>query len=301
MLNVQYIPNAAIDRVLWDKCVVKSNCNLVYLQSAFLDAMATNWDAIIVNNYEGIFPLPFRKKWGIKYVYPPAFLQQLGLCTTNDKITVLDILPLLIQHFKYADLHLNFTNKQQENSIEKTNYILPLSKDYNYCVANYSNDLRKNLKKSKKESLIYAKENNISLAISLYRSQYQNRHKSITDLDYKNFEKLCLGLLKKDKVFTRAVYSNNKELLSIALFLFDNNRMYNVMNTTTSEGKLVSANHFLFDKIIEEFAGSGFILDFEGSDLQGVKSFYENFNPVNEPYYYLKINELPTLLKLLKK
>ena len=73
------------------------------------------------------------------------------------------------------------------------------------------------------------------------------------------------------------------------------------MNTTTSEGKLVSANHFLFDKIIEEFAGSGFILDFEGSDLHGVKSFYENFNPINEPYYYLKINKLPTLLKLLKK
>ena len=73
------------------------------------------------------------------------------------------------------------------------------------------------------------------------------------------------------------------------------------MNTTTSGGKIVAANHFLFDKIIEEFAGSNYILDFEGSDLPGVKSFYEKFCPLDEPYFYLKINNLHPILKLLKK
>ena len=104
----------------------------------------------------------------------------------------------------------------------------------------------------------------------------------------------------KNKVFTRAVYNHKNELLSIALFLEHNNRLYNMMNTTTDTGKKVSANHFLFDKIIEEFSNSHYILDFEGSDVIGIKEFYKNFNPINEPYFYYKINNLSPILKLIK-
>jgi hypothetical protein len=73
------------------------------------------------------------------------------------------------------------------------------------------------------------------------------------------------------------------------------------MNTTSEEGKKTEANHFLINAIIKEFAGTKMLLDFEGSDLPGVKAFYENFGVTNQPYYLLRYNALPFPLKLLKK
>jgi hypothetical protein len=72
------------------------------------------------------------------------------------------------------------------------------------------------------------------------------------------------------------------------------------MNTTTSEGRKVEANHYLVDSVIKEFAGTSLTFDFEGSDLPGVKSFYENFGAVNEPYFIVKYNNLPWPFYLFK-
>ena len=53
--------------------------------------------------------------------------------------------------------------------------------------------------------------------------------------------------------------------------------------------------------MIKEFAGKPLLFDFEGSDIQGVKSFYEKFGAVNQPYFHYHHNQLPGILKLLKK
>ena len=300
MLQIKFILNKDIDRELWDKCVNNSTCNLIYHQAIYLDTMTTNWDAIVVNNYEAVFPLPNRKKMWIKYVYHPAFTQQLGLCTTNNAITFFDIIPTILSKFKYADLYLNYTNTKIQYSDERNNFVLPLNNEYNYYTKNYKQDLKKNIKISTKANLHYDKKKQIKAAIFLYKTTYKNRHKNIVEKDYQNFDKLCTLLDMKNKVFTRAVYNHKNELLSIALFLEHNNRLYNMMNTTTDTGKKVSANHFLIDKIIEEFSNSNYILDFEGSDVTGIKEFYKNFNPINEPYFYYKINNLSPILKLIK-
>ena len=53
--------------------------------------------------------------------------------------------------------------------------------------------------------------------------------------------------------------------------------------------------------MIKEFSGSDIIFDFEGSDIEGIKFFYEKFNAVNEPYFFYHYNNLPKLLQLIKK
>ena len=73
------------------------------------------------------------------------------------------------------------------------------------------------------------------------------------------------------------------------------------MNTTTPAGRKTEANHFLLDSIIKEFSDQPFVFDFEGSDLPGVKAFYQNFGPVNEGYLMVKYNNLPWPLSWLKK
>jgi hypothetical protein len=73
------------------------------------------------------------------------------------------------------------------------------------------------------------------------------------------------------------------------------------MNTTTTPGRKLKANHFLINNIIKEFSQTNLLFDFEGSDLAGVKEFYQNFGPVNQPYFHYHFNFLPFPLNLAKK
>ena len=99
----------------------------------------------------------------------------------------------------------------------------------------------------------------------------------------------------------RDAVNKKGEILSTALLLFDGKRFYNMMNTTTDKGRKMSSNHYLMNSIIQEFAGQPYIFDFEGSDLPGVKAFYENFGAANEQYFHIKYNNLPWTVKLIKR
>jgi hypothetical protein len=134
----------------------------------------------------------------------------------------------------------------------------------------------------------------------MYKDVYQQRMKNLSDDDYFRFQSLCILLQKNRVCFTRKVEDENGQLLAIGLFLMDSKRIYNLMNTTTDEGRSKEANHFLLDQVLREFSGSNLLFDFEGSDLPGVKGFYEKFGATNQPYFYYHFNKLPKLLRLLK-
>ena len=298
-MKIEYLHRKDIDRILWDQCVSASTANLIYGHSAFLDTMIPNWDAIVVNNYEAVIPLPFRTKWGIRYIYDPAFTQQLGLFSINENIRFEHVLPTVQQHFKYADIFLNFSNSV-EGMLAKTNLVLSLNKSYKELYDSYKTDLKKNLKKVDKETWSYAVEFLPTEAVDMHRKHY---FRKIGNASYKDFDNICLlakKLYLQGMAFTRSI-SDKGKILSIALFLFDGRRIYNVMNTTTADGKEREANHFLLDRVVHEFAGKNYIFDFEGSDEPGIKAFYEKFRPQNQPYFYYKFNTLPDILKIVKK
>ena len=73
-----------------------------------------------------------------------------------------------------------------------------------------------------------------------------------------------------------------------------------MISCITNDGKRVEANYFLYDRIINEFANTPVLLDFEGSDIEGIASFYQKFNPVNEEYPHIRYNNLPPLIKFFK-
>jgi hypothetical protein len=123
----------------------------------------------------------------------------------------------------------------------------------------------------------------------------------LRDRDFSNFAALAKKLAEKKMCFTRKITDNNGALLAIGLFLKDKRRIYNLVNTTTDEGRLKEANHFLLDEVIREFAGQSLLFDFEGSDIPGVKAFYEKFGGTDQPYFYYHYNKLPALLRLFKK
>ena len=76
---IQFFSHKEINKRKWDECISSSVNGRVYAYSWYLDIVTDQWDALILDNYQAVFPLPFRRKCGIDYVYQPVFTQQLGL------------------------------------------------------------------------------------------------------------------------------------------------------------------------------------------------------------------------------
>lgn len=302
--SITYLPNHQIDYAKWDACISNAPNGLIYGYAYYLSHMAKNWDGLILNDYEAVMPLIWNKKMGIRYCYQPPFMQQAGWFGNFTTELAKELLDKITGFTKYGDWMFNYNNQELADWKETnvlTNYILNLDSDYVSLRKNYKSDLLNNLKTAAKNNLHYTSSNIIEGAINNYMAHYGNRMPHVKEEHYKNFTNLCRQLESTDQCIIREVKNEKGNLISSALLLKDANRIYNMMNTNTETGRQLSANHFLYDCILKEFAESKLIFDFEGSDLPGVKSFYENFGPVNQPYFHWHYNNLPFPINLLKK
>ena len=306
-MSIQYLPYKEIDKIKWDQCIKQSTNKLIYAETVYLDEMATNWDGIILNDYEAVMPLPWRMKFGIKYLYQPAFIQQGGIYYKDqlDSNTIKEFIQLAMTHFKFGEIALNYSNKLEiaiDTFIqrERNNFILPIKDTYNNIATKYKTSLQGKLKRLSKFKLKYITSENYQEIIQLFRQLYKERV-HLNDIDYANFENLCNILSNENRLVIRQVSTSDGELLAGALMIKDNNRIINLMPCITNHGKMKHANYFLFNSLIEEFSNQGILIDFEGSDISGIEMFYKNFTEENQTYTFIKWNNLPFPINLFKR
>ncbi|HRI19770.1 MAG TPA: hypothetical protein PLA68_02395 [Panacibacter sp.] len=300
--QIEIVPSHHINKMKWNACINNSSNRLIYATSFYLDHITDNWHGIVVNDYDCVLPVAWRKKYGIRYCYEVPFTQQLGWFQQQHNIVSKAILlKKLFSFSKYGDYTFNFKNAETiDSAVACNNYVLDLSRSYNEIKNYYTTDLLNNLKKANKENFIYAEEGSFETVVDLYQQLYQSRTPHVSNKDFQNFKTLCTFLVKQKNVIIRKVCNGNNELLSTTLLLKHENRLYNMMNSTTAAGRKTEANHFLFDCIFREFAGRDMLFDFEGSNIPGIKKFYEKFGAVNQPYFKMHFNQLPFPLKMLK-
>jgi len=299
--EIEIIPSYKINKSRWDECIRSSSNAIIYATSFYLDHMADNWSGIIVNDYECVMPVCWRKKFGLKYCYHVSFIQQLGWFPKSAFSDTSLLLKTLFGFCKYGYYPFNYYNKiTGERSLKcANNYILPLNKLYAEIIKGYKQTTDYSLKKASRQALLYTEEN-FTEAIDLYKKLYHHKFLHVTERDFSNFRNLCSYLLEKNKIIARKVSNEQNETLADIVLINFENKLFNIINNINEGGRKTEANYFLFDSIFKEFAGRNFIFDFEGSDIPGVKSFYEKFGGVNQPYYKLQYNHLPAIIKWLK-
>jgi len=307
-LSIHYLTYKEIDKAKWDLCIRQSINGLIYAESVYLDHMAANWDGLVLGDYEAVMPLTWKRKWGIQYLYQPAFIQQGGIYAKKKlpaKI-IRSFIEAASNKFKFAEFTINYLNElSPEKGLQvkpRNNYILPLGAGYKSITHRYNSYIRQRLSRLAKFSLQYKPSTDHAAAIKLYRKLYGERMETVTNKDYLNFEKLCKVLSKDDRLLIRQVYNNDgKELLAMILLLKDSRRLYNIISCILPKGKKLLANYFLYNEVIKEFASENIMFDFEGSDIPGVSYFYNKFSGNNQQYAFVKFNNLPLPIKLLKR
>lgn len=299
--EIRYLNREDIDIGKWDSCIDQSLNKMIYAYSYYLDNMATHWAALILGDYQAVMPLTWNRKWGINYLYQPAFTQQLGIFSPDEiKPSLIErFLAELSFHFRFGEIFLNYKNALPLFR-EHTNFIIYLNFSYSDLYSKYKKDAVRNLKRAGKFHLRYIEYKNLGQALDEYRKVYGKKIPQLKNTDYENFRKLCGIAEKKGEIISRAVLGPEANMLSIAILLQKNNRLYLIQSTTLVKGRKVEANYFLIDRLIREFSGKEMVLDFEGSDIPGIAHFYRNFGGLNQPYFFYRFNRLPLWIKWMK-
>lgn len=308
-MELNYLTYHQINKSKWDDCINKSINKLIYAESFYLDTITENWDAIVLNDYEAVMPLIWKKKFGIKYLYQPAFFQQAGIFFSNqiNNEVLQAFITTASQHFKFGEFTLNFLNVSLNQDgfftlKKRNNFIFPLGKSYDTIFNEYSLYIKQRLKRVQKFQLQYRTSKDYKKAINIYKRLYKERLIDFKKKDYDNFENICNYYFNLNRLFVREIWSADENtMLACVVLLKDENRLYNIASSIFPEGKKMLANYFLYDNIIREFADENIILDFEGSDVPGIAYFYKKWASANQLYPFIKWNLLPAPVKLIKR
>ena len=300
--TIQYLSHSQIDKPAWDKCIANAPNGLIYAHSYYLDYMATHWDALVLNNYEYAMPLPWRKKYGIYYLYQPAFVAQLGLFGNNiTKELLLNFLNAIPKKFRYWDFSLNHDNFFEIDRYplhQRSNFVLSLHSSYNLLYSQYRENSKRNIKKAKSYGCYIKKDIAIDSVIQLAKQQVQQS--KTTETDFKNFVQLYSFLYQASKAISYGVCSREGEVLASCVYFFSHNRAYYILVGNHPNGRTMGASHQLIDAFIKDHEEQNLLLDFEGSDIRNLAFFYSSFGAVEENYPAIRLNNLPWYAKWVK-
>lgn len=297
-----YLPAYKIDRQKWDRCIDNSMNGRIYAYSFYLDAMSDQWDAIVLNDYEVVMPLPWRKKWGIYYIYQPFLSAQLGVFGNSISSSLLNsFIEAIPGKFKLWEFPLNQQNVFDDVKVPfvlRKNYELSLKKDYDTLFRNYRENSKRNIRKA----LSYGCEVRQGIVIEdiIALNKAFSPGDSISESDYLCFHTLFSLLNKKGEASTYGIYLKD-QLVASCCFLFSHKRAYYLLVGNHPNGRTLGASHLLIDAFIKDLAGQDLILDFEGSDLRNLAFFYSSFGAIAENYPAIYYNGLPWYLRMFKR
>jgi hypothetical protein len=274
-LNFQILPSSHINAELWNKTIQVYQSD-VYNDYHYLNATTgSNWQGIIWGDYDKVLPFYQKKKWNIiPYVCMPPYVQKFDSRSLSEVE-----LSEAISYFKKNNLIVDFRVNDPKHSIEfikKQNFILHTkSHSFEKLEANFPSLLRKNILKAHQY-----------LDIDIHASQQSITSFLKSNDLFNQLNKNCPWIL--DFPYGKSVvarYKGTNEIVAVLFFILYNNKAYLIAPYTSPKGKNTQAMTGLILNLIQDKTID--YIDFEGSSIESIAQFYEQFGAQKEIYYSL--------------
>ncbi len=303
MVEIKYLKHNQIDLTKWNLCIENSFNGNTYAFSWFLDIVAEYWDALVEGDYVRVMPLVSKRKYLVDYIYQPNFTQQLGVFST-DKLSPDNILQF-IQHipanYKYVNINLNVNNKIDTESYKidtKNNIELDLISSYETLRANYSKNTIRNIEKSIKRDISISESVTVNEILNLFKENIGDPINNLKEPQYNTLRRIISSALRNGNGKILGAYTKENSLCAAAFFLESFRKSINLISVSNNEGKNNSAMFQIFDMFIKTNSSRNHTLDFDGSNIDSIASFYKGFGGTTCNYQTLTINNLPWPIKL---
>lgn len=296
---IHYVTYDNIDFDKWDECIDKSVNGIFYAYSWYLDMCASPWDALILEDYQAVMPLPKRKKHGILYIYQPYFIQQLGVFSRHrlSAETTEKFIGAIPSLFRYANFNLNVYNQLPHGfdalSDRGVTHELDLILPYDRLRKNYSDNIKRNIKKAQKNGVFVTPNARPEDIIRMFRAQKKPYHVPFKETDYKVLKHLIYAGIHKGMVDVLAAYSDTNNICAGIVFYKSHGKAVWLFSGATPEARENGAMSLLVDHFIQTNAGKEMVLDFEGSSNPGLARFYKGFGSKKCTFLQIRINRMP--------
>jgi len=280
---IQHVSRKLLDLKKYDDCIKKSLQSRVYAFSWYLDIVADHWDVLVLNDYQAVMPIPWKRKFGFKYVTQPPFCQQLGIFSIEaiSEETQKQFIKKIPFQFLKVTLAMNSQNILIGQQIKK-NFFLQLNKNHDL--------LRKNFSKGRKHAINVAEKNQLILEETVIQSLIDiQKERYNYEFSIKKLQKLSEQILRKNTGEVVGVFKD-EILLGGALFLFSRKRVVYLFSAFTEQGRKLQAASYLIDYMIKTNKNSSLVFDFEGGNLPNMAIFYNSFGAEKECFYILERN-----------
>lgn len=286
---IRYLTGNEIDFKKYDNCISTALNSRIYAYSWYLDIVAdSNWDVLVLNDYEAVMPLPKRKKYFINYIFLLPWVQQLGVFSINEinENLIKSFIHKIPKKFKLIDIYFNSENFFQDKNLSlRVNYILSLNRPYETIIKNYKKGRKSSVKQALKNDLEVVENYSYGEIINLFKiNKGVKLNKS--NVDYNILNALIDAALLFNMAECLAVLNNKKELIGGALFLKNDKRITYLFSSINNEGREKQAMSFLIDYVVKKFSNSEYIFDFEGSMINDIALFFKSFGAEKEIYYH---------------
>lgn len=300
---IHYVQRADLEVEKYNDCIANSIQSSIYAFSWYLDIVADHWDVLVLNDYEAVMPIPWRKKYGIKYVYPPYWLLELGVFSIDKALNVNPFLRILLDRFKFVELRLNTNNLKVDsnNLISRRMQILSLDTHYDILFKQYRKDRKKDVQKAIKNHLVEKWNDPPENLISLLKNNVGKRIPHVIEKDYLNLLKLMHNCIEKRVGEVLSIYDVKNRLVASGFFLKNKKELSLLVSSTDFKNRKNGANTYLIDRAIYKYQNTFKTFNFGGSSMQTIAKYFLSFGAETKQYQQIKYNNLPFLLRLIKK
>lgn len=292
---IEYFKNKEINQTKWNDCVYSSINFRVFAFSWYLDIACDDWDALVLNDYEAVMPLPFKIKKIKKYIFPPYFVPQLGVFS-KEPITedlLMQFINAIPSEYMFAEIRLNTQTHAPKKIEAETNrtFLLELVEPYEQLYAKYSQNTKRNIKKAEQSGLQIHNSGSIPNLIKLFRNSNIAKKSNFKDQDYRRLEKLMYVHLSMHFGQILMVYDKQNTLQAGAFFMVVESQAYFIFSGRGGESEQNGAMFYLINEFIKNNSGKNLVLDFCGSNSDSLGRFYQGFG--SKPAHYQMIRVFP--------
>ena len=283
----RFLRRKDIDDRRWDEAVDRDPSGLPYGFTWWLDAVTDRrWGGVILDDYRAVLPLPYARKLGrFTQVQRGNFTQQGGPWGTWSGPDVTDLLSDLPGGILKLDLPLSA--RVTEAVIPpgytiryRTNYVLGLDRPREEITRNFHRALRRKLKRFPAPG--HLRPASAEEIIGLYRP-VAGVKAGLKELHYARVKALMQAANLHGTGRQLALEDDGGQLLAAGFFPTHKGRCLNLFGASSEAGYAKEGMTRLLLALLD-YEPADKLLDFEGSDLPGVATFFRSFGPVEEGY-----------------
>lgn len=288
----------------YQRCIETSVQRNIYASVWYLDIVCEHWCVLVLNDYEAVMPIPWRKKYGVTYAYPPLWLLELGVFSKQESSITDNFLKTVFKEFKFVELRMNVCNRSTTFSsylLDKQMHRLPMHDVYDDIFSGYRKDRKKDVRKAQNACLQPVWNATPRQLIELFKNNIGKRVATIQAQDYLILEKLMHVCLEKGVGELLAIYDTEERLVAAGFFLKNEKEVTLLVSSTDLQHRNNGANTFLIDTAIKKYHTDFTTFNFGGSSMPSIANYFLSFGAETTIYPLIKYNNLPRLLKWLKR